>query len=132
MKKLAKTFLLSTTSFLLVTFFFPGLEYKTIEILILAALFFGLLSLLLKPILKFFSLPLNLLTFGLFSFFIGAILLYLVSFFVAGFSILGFDFPGLEISGLSVPAVHLIPIFSAVIASLLIGWLSTLLRWLFH
>lgn len=132
MKKLSKTFLLGTTSFLIVTFLFPGLEYSTPEILVLAALFFGLLTFLLKPVLKFLSLPLNLLTFGLFNFFIGTILLYLVSFFVAGFSILGFDFPGFEFTGLTVPAVYFIPVFSAVIASFLIGWLSVILRWLFH
>lgn len=132
MRNIVKQLFLSTTSFFVVGYFFPGIEFEKIEILVVASIVFAVLIMVAKPILKFISLPLNLFTFGLFSFFSGALLLYLISIVVSGFSIVNFDFSGLEISGFFVPKFHAIAIFSALIASILISWLNTLLRWVFH
>lgn len=132
MRNIVKQLFLSTTSFFVVGYFFPGIEFEKIEILVFASIVFAVLIMVAKPILKFISLPLNLFTFGLFSFFSGALLLYLISIVVSGFSIVNFDFSGLEISGFFVPKFHAIAIFSALIASILISWLNTLLRWVFH
>ncbi|MCH8821028.1 phage holin family protein [Patescibacteria group bacterium] len=132
MRNIVKQLFLSTTSFFVVGYFFPGIEFEKIEILLVASIVFAVLIMVAKPILKFISLPLNLFTFGLFSFFSGALLLYLISIVVSGFSIVNFDFSGLEISGFFVPKFHAIAIFSALIASILISWLNTLLRWVFH
>lgn len=132
MRNIVKQLFLSTTSFFVVGYFFPGIEFEKIEILVVASIIFAVLIMVAKPILKFISLPLNLFTFGLFSFFSGALLLYLISIVVSGFSIVNFDFSGVEISGFFVPKFHAIAIFSALIASILISWLNTLLRWVFH
>lgn len=132
MRKLLRAPILGFASFLVVAYFYPGLSYESIAILVLSSTLFGFLSLTVRPILRIFSLPLNLFTFGLFSFFSGAILIYLVSIFIPGFSIVGFDFSGVEISGFSIPSLHLIPIFSALVASILISWLNVFLKWLFH
>jgi len=131
-RNIVKQLFLSTTSFFVVGYFFPGIEFEKIEILVVASIIFAVLIMVAKPILKFISLPLNLFTFGLFSFFSGALLLYLISIVVSGFSIVNFDFSGVEISGFFVPKFHAIAIFSALIASILISWLNTLLRWVFH
>lgn len=132
MRKIARQLVLSTVSFFVVSYFYPGLSFEKAEVLLVASVFFGLLGLTIKPALKLLSLPLNLLTFGLFSFFSGALIIFVVSFFVAGFSVAGFDFRGVEISGFSVPAFYFIPVFSALLASILVSWLNTLLRWVFH
>jgi len=131
-RNIVKQLFLSTTSFFVVGYFFPGIEFEKIEILVVASIVFAVLIMVAKPILKFISLPLNLFTFGLFSFFSGALLLYLISIVVSGFSIVNFDFSGVEISGFFIPKFHTILIFSALIASILISWLNTLLRWVFH
>ena len=132
MRKPLKSFLLSSASFLVVTVYYPGLSYENIGVLIIASGAFGLISISVKPVLRFVSLPLNLFTFGLFSFLIGTLLLYLVSFFVSGLTIIGFDFQGFDISGFSIPSFFVIPILGAIFASILISWLSTALRWIFH
>jgi len=131
-RNIFKQLILSIVSFFVVGFFFPGIEFEKIEVLLIASTVFAILIMFVKPVLKLISLPLNLFTFGLFSFFSGALLLYLVSIAVGGFSIVPFDFPGVEISGFFVPKFHAIAMFSALIASIFISWLSTLLRWVFH
>ncbi len=132
MRKLIKGVILGFVSFLLVAYLYPGFFFEKTEILLFSSIFFGSLIITLKPVLKLLSLPLNLFTFGLFSFFSGAILIYLVSFFIDGFSIVSFDFPTVMISGFTIPGIYVIPIFSALIASILISWLNTFLRWMFH
>jgi putative membrane protein len=132
MRKISRQLILSVVSFFIISYFYPGLDFEKTEVLVIASLVFGLLGLTIKPALKLLSLPLNLFTFGLFSFFSGAVIIFIVSFFVAGFSVVGFDFPGVEISGFSIPAFYFIPVFSALLASILVSWLNTLLRWVFH
>ena len=132
MRKFIKAFILSSASFFTVSFFYPGIVFENPQILLLASLFFGGISVTLKPVLKIFSLPLNLFTFGLFSFLLGIFLLYLVGFFIEGVSIAVVDFPGMDISGFAIPSFFVVPFFSALLASLLISWLSTILRWVFH
>jgi putative membrane protein len=57
-----------------------SLGQKLLTILIVAVIF-GLLNAVLKPIVKFFSLPLIILTLGLFTFIINALMLQLTSWF---------------------------------------------------
>ena len=132
MRKITRQLILSIVSFFTVSYFYPGLNFEKTQVLLIASVVFGLLGLTIKPVLKLVSLPLNLFTFGLFSFFSGALIIFIVSFFVAGFSVGGFDFPGVEISGFQVPAFYFLPVFSALLASILVSWLNTLLRWVFH
>ncbi|MEX0616683.1 MAG: phage holin family protein [Candidatus Woykebacteria bacterium] len=132
MKKLAKQFILSFSSFLVVAYFYPGFSFEKSQVVLLSAFAFALLGLFMNPILKALSLPLNLFTFGLFSFSSGAVLIFLVKTLVAGFTVKGFDFVGADLLGFVVPGFYVIPFLSALAASALIGWLSTILRWVFH
>jgi len=50
----------------------------------------GLLGLTIRPILSLLMLPINLLTFGLFSFVLNALLFWFVASFIEGFSVAGF------------------------------------------
>ncbi len=80
--KLLLRLILNTMIFLLIAYIFQavGLAF-TIESFwwaLLAAVILGVLNLLLKPILQVISLPITLLTFGLFSLIINGFLLWLV------------------------------------------------------
>jgi putative membrane protein len=58
----------------------PGIQYRGgIEWLLLAGLVLGLLNLLVKPVLTFFSLPLIVLSLGLFYLVINGLVLYLAA-----------------------------------------------------
>nr|WP_314289447.1 phage holin family protein [uncultured Capnocytophaga sp.] len=57
---------------------------------ILVALVMAILNGFVRPILEFISLPLNLLTFGLFSFLINSVFVLVTGYIVSGFSVHGF------------------------------------------
>ena len=57
---------------------------------LVAALVLGILNAVLRPLLLILTLPLNLLTLGLFTFVINALILELTSAMVAGFTVAGF------------------------------------------
>jgi len=67
-----------------------GIEIASIITLIVASLVIGFLNSFIRPILLIMTLPFNILTFGLFTFVINAILLLLASQVVRGMEIEGF------------------------------------------
>lgn len=133
MKKSARSFVISLLAFLVVAYFYPGFSYSNNLIsLLLAALVFAALTIFVKPVIKLLSLPFNLLTFGLFSFFINVIVLYGVSYAIADFKINSFHFDGYTLSGFVIPSSDLSQLFSALLASFIIGLIATVLHWIFH
>ena len=82
--------LVNALAFYIVAYLVPGFEIVGYQPLLVAAVVWGILSLFVKPVLTLFTLPLNLLTLGLFGFVINALLIMVVDRFVAGFSVDGF------------------------------------------
>jgi putative membrane protein len=68
----------------------PGLQIDHFRDLLIATLVLGLLNAFLRPILLFFTLPLTILTLGLFTFVINGALFYLAASLVDGFRVNGF------------------------------------------
>jgi putative membrane protein len=93
--------------------------------IVLSILFF-----LVKPILSIVTLPLNIITLGLFSFLINAIILYLLTIFVPNISITAFKFSGFSFLGFVVPQFSINNFFAFVTASILISFIVGFLRWL--
>lgn len=58
--------------------------------LFLAALVWSVISLVIKPVLKILTLPVTIITFGLFSFVLNAALFWAMTLVVPGFSVMGF------------------------------------------
>lgn len=56
----------------------------------IVALIWGVISVTIRPILGLLTLPINLITFGLFSFILNALLFWFVASFVQGFEVHGF------------------------------------------
>ncbi len=67
-----------------------GVQVKSFYTALLVALFLGLLNVTLKPILLVLTLPINILTLGLFTFVINAVLLLLLTTIIKGFVITSF------------------------------------------
>ena len=65
----------------------PGFEVASFYSALIAALILGLVNALLKPLLIILTLPINVVTLGLFTFVINAFMLMLVSSIVKGFDI---------------------------------------------
>lgn len=68
----------------------PGMALEGLTAIILAGLVLGLVNTILRPVLILISLPFNILTLGLFTFVINALMISLTARLVVGFSIAGF------------------------------------------
>ncbi len=68
----------------------PGIEASNLTVILVAAIVLGIINAFLKPLLILVTLPINILSLGLFTLFINGFLLFLVSKIVKGFVIAGF------------------------------------------
>lgn len=73
----------NTLTFVSLSVIFPNMIYvRSIWMAIIAAFVLSILNMLVKPVLTILSLPFTVITFGLFSFVVNALILRLTSFFV--------------------------------------------------
>jgi len=89
MKTLARWLLLAA-ALLLVAHIYPGVTVGSFGSAMVAALVLGLLNTLLRPILVLLTLPVTLLTLGLFLFVINALMFYFAASMLNGFHVAGF------------------------------------------
>lgn len=82
--------LLNASVFLLVSRVVPGFEVASLWTALWAALIFGFVNALIRPILLAISLPLSILTLGLFTLVIDAAVMALTAWLVPGFDVRGF------------------------------------------
>ena len=82
--------LLNASVFLLVSRVVPGFELASVWTALWAALIFGFVNALIRPILLVISLPLSVLTLGLFTLVIDAAVMALTAWLVPGFAVSGF------------------------------------------
>lgn len=80
-------FLLSLLSLGATAFLIPGIRIANLASAFIAALVISIINTFIKPVLKLISLPLNILTLGLFSLLINGFLFLLASWIVPGFTI---------------------------------------------
>ncbi len=104
--------IINTVALLAVARIAAGIHVENIAAALIAALVLGLLNVFLKPILVFVTLPLNILSLGLFTFIINGFVLFLAAKIVRGFSIAGF--------------------WSAFWGALIFSVISLLLNWSFN
>lgn len=89
----------------LASLIFKGLKFDSTGALVGSALLLGLANAVVKPLLIVLTLPLTLLTFGLFILVINALMMLLVSWLIKGFKVSGFwtaFFAGIFISVLGI------------------------------
>lgn len=82
--------LVTALALLVAAYLVPGIIVDSLYIAIIAAIILGLLNLIAKPVLIILTLPINILTLGLFTFIINAAIFWFVASFVGGFSVEGF------------------------------------------
>jgi putative membrane protein len=110
MKSMLVKLVASMASLMLLANILAGISIKNWTTAFFAALLLGVLNAVLKPILSLLTLPINFLTFGLFSFVLNAGLFGLAAYLLDGF----------EVNGL----------VSALLGSILYGIVSTILLWI--
>lgn len=87
MLPLLLTWIVNTLALLVVAALVPGVAFASYYSAFATALILGLVNMIIRPILLLLTLPINILTLGLFTFIINALMLWLVASVVKGFTI---------------------------------------------
>jgi putative membrane protein len=103
-------FVVSALALGVTTYLVPGMHSYSVPALLVAALILGILNAIIRPILFLLTLPINLLTLGLFTFIINAAMLKVTSLLVKGFAIDNF--------------------VAAILGAVVLAIVSALLNWL--
>lgn len=83
--------LLSVISLIVVAYVIKGFWFDSFTAILITALFLGIVNALIRPVALFFTLPINVLTLGLFTLIINALMFWLVYKLVPGFEISTFS-----------------------------------------
>lgn len=89
MKLIARLFI-TALSLLAAAYLIPGIVVANIYVALIAAAVLGVLNIFVRPLLILLTLPITLLTFGLFVFIINAALFWFAASFIEGFAVAGF------------------------------------------
>jgi putative membrane protein len=90
MVKLITKWLLSASALLLVAYVYDGVEVTGFTTAMLAALVIGLLNAVVRPVLVVLTLPVTVLTLGLFLFVVNAVVFWAAAAVLSGFEVTGF------------------------------------------
>jgi putative membrane protein len=90
MKGFFVRWLLNVMSLVVAVHIVPGIRFDNWRTMAIAALVLGLLNAFLRPILLLLTLPVNVLTLGLFTLFINGFLFYCASWLLQGFIVAGY------------------------------------------
>ncbi|WP_439520532.1 phage holin family protein [Hydrogenophaga sp.] len=88
--KLILTWLLAACALLLVAYLYPGVQVQSFTSALIAAAVIGLFNAVLRPILVILTLPVTVITLGLFLFVINALLFWAAASVLDGFQVSGF------------------------------------------
>ncbi len=102
--------LISTLAVVITAYILPGVTVKSFGPAILAALLIGFLNAFVKPLMVILTLPITIITLGLFLLVINAVLILMVSAIVPGFKVKG--------------------LFWAILFSIILSFVNALLHWL--
>lgn len=82
--------LVNAVALLGIAYYVPGITVSGFYTALITALILGLINAVIRPIILFFTLPLNVLTLGLLTFVINALLFWFAASIVKGFDVAGF------------------------------------------
>lgn len=88
--KLLLNWLINALFLLLISYLVPGISIQSFYIALIIVLVLGFINILIKPIILFLTLPINIITLGLFTFVINGFLFWVASTFIKGFFIASF------------------------------------------
>ena len=90
MPKILIRWLINSIAIIIVAHFYPGIQVASFMVAIIVAVALGIINAFLRPILIVLTLPINILTLGLFTFVINGFSLWLTSLLISGFEVRSF------------------------------------------
>lgn len=88
--KILVNLLISTIAVLIAAYVIPGVTVEGFFAAVVVAVILGVVNAFVRPVISLISLPINMLTLGLFSFVISALMIMLVDLIVPGFAVANF------------------------------------------
>lgn len=129
MKHLIRVFLFNVFALWLTSEWVPAVVvpggWQTI---LFAGFTLSILMLLVTPILKILFIPINIITFGLLSWCIDVIVMYLLTVFVPEIRVQAFVFPGVVWSGFVIPKIQVSYLMALVLTSFSISTITNILH----
>lgn len=98
-----------------------------LRIYALAAFILSILMLLVQPILKILFIPITIITFGILSWLINVIVLYIFLLFVPEIQVHAWIFPGFDVAGFIIPQFHMVYIVSLIVSSIVLTSITNIL-----
>jgi len=80
----------TAATLLILAYAIPGITVSGVYIALITAVVLGLVNAVIRPVLVVLTLPINVLTLGLFTFVINALMFWFVASFIDGFAVSGF------------------------------------------
>lgn len=131
MKRLARDIAINATGLFILTQLFPGVKISGgFQAFIFGGFFLSLMRFFLRPLLNLVALPFNLLTLGLSSFLVNAIILYFLTVIVSEISIAPFVFPGISFAGVIIPKIALNLFLAYIVSSIILSLIVSTIQWL--
>lgn len=130
MKHLIRVFLFSVFALWLTSEILPGIAVSgSWQTMVFAGFILSLLFLIVAPILKILFIPINLLTFGLLSWFVNVIVIYLLTLVVPEITVNAWNFSGFSWGGFVIPSLEVSYFLSLVLTSLCIATITDILHY---
>lgn len=129
-----KTLLRTTLFYSLAVYFLPFMVHG-VEVdgglftLFLLGFTLMILYSILRPVLSLISIPLNIVTLGLFSILVNAFLLYILTVLVPSITISAFEFQGLRFMGFVIPEMEIGTFFAYCLSAVTISVTMWFLEW---
>ncbi|OGS20774.1 MAG: hypothetical protein A3J83_01710, partial [Elusimicrobia bacterium RIFOXYA2_FULL_40_6] len=111
MKEIITKLFVNVVSMLIVVAIFGHIHVDRWETVVIAAVVLGLMNIVVRPVIIMLTLPINIISLGLFTFVINGLMFYLVSVLVPGFKVDGFIW--------------------AIVGSTIFGVINVILNWFF-
>ena len=129
MKGLIRAVLVNSLAIYIASLVLSGLDYSNnIKTLLIAGAVLSIANVIVKPIVKIITLPINLITLGLFSWLINAFILYLTDMLVEGFNIKPFIFYGYSSNGFVVPEISFNLFWATVVFAFIISQITSFIN----
>lgn len=100
------------------------------QTIVIGGAIFAFLSLVLKPVLRAIAFPLTILTLGLFSFVINAVILFLLTKIITKIHVMAFTLQKISLGGFKISSYHFNSIFAFIFISAIISLLVGVFSWL--
>lgn len=131
MKSFIRKFVLSIISLYITSKLITGFKIsQDFSILAKISFLFTILNFFVKPVIKVLTLPLNFVSFGLFSLIINGLTIYLLTYFSPEVKITPWYFPGLNYKGFALPSYNFSFFYTLILISLVVSLIINFFSWI--